>query len=154
MHWDCLLLSVGDGLYFEKFNVLEPVFKAKPKMNHGLLFLEKIDLCLSPEFQGNILEKLRKKGFSIVLAWKQQKRRDSCFSCVTFWWRHRIKNVRSAWPADGFVPFSQLKNNMVNFLEEEFNLWRLSAVWCHGKRRRVRCAKWLSGNRNAWSILL
>ena len=47
------------GLHFEKFSlnfvkVLVPI-KAKPKMCHGLLFLQKIDRCLSPKFKGNFV---------------------------------------------------------------------------------------------------
>ena len=43
-----------DGLHFEKSSLL-PIFKAKPKMYRGLLFLQKIYWGLSCIFQGNIL---------------------------------------------------------------------------------------------------
>ena len=48
----------GDGLHFEKsslnFSVFVLFFKAKQKMNCGLLFLQKVDWCLNPKFQGNV----------------------------------------------------------------------------------------------------
>ena len=70
----------GDGLHFEKFSVnffkiLVPIFKAKPKLYHGLLFFINVSgLNLQAIFTA--LVKVRKKGFCIVLAAKQQKCRD------------------------------------------------------------------------------
>ena len=47
-----------DGLHFKKlasiFQVLVPTFNAKPKLYHGLLYLQKIDWCISPKFHGNV----------------------------------------------------------------------------------------------------
>ena len=66
-----------DGLDFEKFSLIEKfslnclqfsdpsLLKAKPKMYHGLLFLQKIDWCLSPKFRGNVFPSgtSEKEGF-------------------------------------------------------------------------------------------
>ena len=63
MHRDYSLLSIvadgKDGLHFKKcslyfFKVLVPIFRAKPKMYDGFLFLQNIDCYLSPNFQGNV----------------------------------------------------------------------------------------------------
>ena len=64
-----------DCMILKKFSlkVLVHIFKAKPKMYHGLLFSPKIDRCLSPKFKGNARLKVRKKDFCIILAVKQQK---------------------------------------------------------------------------------
>ena len=66
MHRDCLLLSVvadgKDGVGLHLFKVLVPIFNAKPKMYHGLLFLQKIDWCVSLKSQ----VKVRSKDFRVV----------------------------------------------------------------------------------------
>ena len=67
----CWRWQEWDELHFEKFSLncsqfSDPsLLKAKPKMYHGLLFLQKIDWCLSPKFRGNVfpLSTSEKEGF-------------------------------------------------------------------------------------------
>ena len=67
----------GDGLHFEKFSlnffkVLISIFKAKPKVCHGLFFFPKIGF----KVMFWVVVKATKKDFCTVLPAKQQKCHD------------------------------------------------------------------------------
>ena len=52
------------------FSVLEPFLRQNKKCTRNVLFLEKIDLCLSPNFQGNVSGSSKTGRELLVLAGK------------------------------------------------------------------------------------
>ena len=59
------------------FSVLEPFLRQNKKCTRNVLLLQKIDLCLSPNFQGNVSGSSKTgKETLLVLAGKQQKCHD------------------------------------------------------------------------------
>lgn len=64
-------------LHYEKFS-LAPIFKVKPNLYHGLLFLQKFICILVLNFKAMFWAqvKVRKKNFCMVLAQNQQKHHD------------------------------------------------------------------------------
>ena len=58
-------------------SVLEPFLRQNKKCTRNVLLLQKIDLCLSPKFQGNVSGSSKTgKETLLVLAGKQQKCHD------------------------------------------------------------------------------